>query len=297
MNAFAQAARPKLRRAAAAAGVLGAALLASAPGFAIGPETPVEFVADYMAEGYMVMVVEPAAVAELNVMRLIYRDGEPVVREQLVLNELKTQDYTAPLTKPEDFQYRSPDEAAPPKPQREGRLEPLKLRQDGPANVETQQTLQRLSKPSIAPQRQAVVEGPPKRFGVLIPLVVESMTKLEDGPYAEKFVAEARLVGEDPKGKPLTVIRWAHFIMTERQPRFVSPEEYSRIVDPSASGVDPLGQKIELNTGRGAASKIPLEKTKLNAAVPLGRFGGAQSEQPDVAAPSVEASQNEANER
>jgi hypothetical protein len=292
-----RAARPRLRRAAAVAGLFGAVLLGAPPGLAIGPETPVEFVVDYMAEGYMVMVIEPAAVAELNVTRLIYRDGEPVVRERLVLNELKTQDYTRPFTKPEDFQYRAPDEGAPPKPQREGKLEPQKLRQDAPANVEAQQTLQRLAKPSVAAQRQAIVDGPPKRFGVLIPLVVDSFMKLEDGPYAEKFVAEARLVGEDPKGKPLTVIRWAHFIMTERQPRFVSPEEYSRIVDPPTEGVDPLGQKIELNLGRGAAAQMPLEKTKLNAAVPLGRLGGAQPEKPDAAASSLEGAKSEANER
>jgi hypothetical protein len=125
--------------------------------------------------------------------------------------------------------------------------------------------------------------------GVLVPLESPTQSDLKDGAYAEKFVARARLAGEPATAKPLTMVRWSHFVMRDRQARFIGQAEYSRMVDPSSHGVDGAGAKIQLNLGRDVKADVPVDKTEFNHAMPLGRLGGLVPERDDSRKPCDEA--------
>jgi hypothetical protein len=269
------------KRAPAIATLLGI-FLAATPASAIGPETPVDFVDAYLASGYLVMVLEPRLVTDVELVRAMHRDGESVSREQVKWRELPMLEYTAPITGPEHFQYRDPHERdAKPSPQAAPPLAPLESAKPNPK-------LQ-LADPG-APLD--LTDGPPQRVGVVIPLDLERHSKLADGAYAEQYLARARLAGESEKTKPLAMMRWVHFVVRSGQVRVVSSAEYSRLVDPPDAALDGAGAKIEVNTGRDVKADVPLERTKKTNAVPLGPLGGVAPEREAAKAkPSTEESQ------
>lgn len=249
------------------------ALLLAAPAQAIGPEAPVDFVDHYVRDGFVVMVIEPERLASLDVTRAIYSDGTPLAREPdpVPWRQLRMFDYTAPFTGPDDFKYRDPRDKTPPRRAAEAERQVPSIARAAPrADL-------RLADASAA-ARAAPRDERPKRVGVLIPLASDKAAQLKDGAYAEKILARAHPANEDPKSKPLQMVYWAHFVVRDGKPAYVSQAEYSRMVDPPYDGLDALGEKVQWNEGRGAAAKLPVTKTKLGRAVPLGRAGGLAPE-------------------
>jgi hypothetical protein len=231
------------------------------PVWAIGPEAPVDFLDVYRAKGFMLMVIEPAQVVDIELMRIVHQDGEPLVREKVEWRQLRMLEYTAPITGPEHFQYRDPREKKPVSKPAAVRLPPIET-------ARTSSDL-KLAQPS---NKIAIKEGPPRRVAVLIPLQTPAQAELKDGVYAEKFVARVRLAGEPDKSKPLTMLRWSHFLMQARKPRFISQAEYSRLVDAPVGG---------LNLGRDVKAEVPIDKTERSFAVPLQRGVTLVPEQDD----------------
>lgn len=258
------------------------------PAAAIGPETPVDFLDVYFSRGFMLMVVEPDQVVDVELTRIVHQDGEPLAREKVDWRQLRMMEYTAPITDPGHFQYRNPHEKKLTAKSIQIRLPPIDTARPQP-NL-------RLAEPS---NKINVKEGPPHRVGVLIPLEAATQVDLKDGVYAEKFTARVRLVGESEKAKPLTMARWSHFVIKERKPRFISQAEYSRIVDPPVEGLDSAGEKIQLNLGRGLKSDVPIERTKRNFAVPVQQQTGGLTPERDDSRPCDKSrkSCNEAQER
>jgi hypothetical protein len=221
----------------------------------------------------MLMVIEPEQITNLEVMRVIHQDGEPMRREEVEWKRLRMLDYTAPITGPDAFQYRDPREHR--KPLKDLQSVPSQLPSIDSAKVLPDLPLARADSPVVAS------DTPPRRMGVLIPLESKAQRELKDGAYAEKFIARVRLAGESATGKPLTMVRWSHFVMRDQKARFISQAEYSRMIDPPTDGVDGSGRKIELNLGRDVKADVPIEKTKRNYAEPLGRHGGLTPERDD----------------
>lgn len=262
-------------------------LFGAPPAGAIGPETPVDFLDVYSPKGFMLLLIEPKQIANLQVMRIVHRDGEPMLREDVEWKQLRMLDYTAPITRPGDFQYRDPNEQ--PKSD-SNRLQPAP---DPLPSIDAARPLSdlRLGNSDTA---AAASDAPVRRVGVLIPLETKAQHTLKDGVYAEKFIARAHLIGESAKGKPLTMTRWSHFVMRDQQVRFINPAEYSRLVDPPSGGVDGSGEKIQLNFGRGVKAAVPIERTKKYRAVPLGQLGGVT---PERDSSIQDAPRNETSER
>lgn len=270
------------QRALRAAALVALALLAPIPACAIGPEAPVDFLDVHRARGYMVLLVEPDQVVELQVMRVIHRDGEPLSREQVEWKALRMFDYTAPITGPGAFRYREP--RAPDRPPRVAAAAP-------PIERALPRPDLRLARAGVpAPVRDEA----PRRVGVLIPLQTAAMRTLADGAYAERFVAQARLAGQPAGRKPLTMVRWSHFTVRDGRPAFISQDEYSRLVDAPQPGVDGAEGRVLLNTGRDIRVDIPVEQTPRNRAVPLGRLGGLV---PEREASRPQPARDEARER
>lgn len=267
----------RLQRAVGASALLVLALFGASPVAAIGPEIPVDFLDAYVPKGFMLLLIEPDQVASLEVMRIVHRDGEPLMREHVEWKRMRMFDYTEPLTRPDDFQYRDPKEARKHEIDRLGSAA-ARLPSIDSARVRPGLRLADDNKPVVASDKT------PRRVGVLIPLESKAQRELKEGAYAEKFIARAYLAGESPTGKPLTVVHWSHFLMRDQQPRFISQAEYSRMVDPPTDGVDGSGANIRLNHGRDVKADVPIEKTRLNRAVPLGqtgRRGGVTPERDD----------------
>lgn len=274
--------KPSIRPSAVAAPravpcALALALLLAAPAYAIGPEAPVDFVDHYVREGFVAMVIEPERLASLDVSRAIYSDGTPLSREPdpVPWRKLRMFEYSAPFTGPNDFQYRDPRDKAPPRRAAEAERQYPSIERAAP------RAELRLADASAA-ARSASRDERPKRVGVLIPLAGDKAVGLKDGAYAEKILARAHPANEDPKSKPLQMVYWAHFVVRDGKPAYVSQAEYSRIVDPPHDGLDALGEKLQWNEGRGAAAKLPVSKTKLGRAIPLGRSGGLPPEREDA---------------
>lgn len=263
-------------------------LLCASPVAAIGPEAPVDFLDVYVPKGFMLLVLEPRQVASLQVTRIVYQNGEPLQRETVEWKRLRMLDYTAPLTREEDFQYRDPHEQQKPERDRAATYPAL-------PSIDTAkfQPDLRLAYPTT---RKVIDDAPPERVGVLIPLDSAPKRELKDGVYAEKFIARAQLAGEPAKGKPLTMVRWAHFTMRDGKANFISQAEYSRMIDPPTEGVDGSGEKIQLNLGRGVKANVPIKRTKKHYAVPLGRLGGVAPER-DSSSRMKETSSSETQER
>lgn len=261
----------RLLQAGCSALFLAWALLCTLPARAIGPETPVDFLDVYVPKGFMLLLVEPGQVVDLQVMRIVHQDGKPLQREKVEWKTLRMLDYTAPLARPGDFQYREPNE------QRKAERPRLQAVPDSLPFIDTARPLPDLRlADSDAPV--VVSDAPPRRVGILIPLTSPAQRRLKDGAYAEKFVARARLTGGSAKRKPLTMTRWSHFVMRDQQAHFISQAEYSRMVDPPSDGVDGAGEKIQLNLGRSVKAAVPIERTRKTRAVPLGRLGGLAPE-------------------
>ena len=265
-------------------------LFAAPPAGAIGPEAPVDFLDVYAIKGFMLLVIEPEQIVNLEVIRLVYQDGEPMRREEVEWKRLRMLDYTVPITGPDDFQYRDP---------REHRKPGINRLQSVPSQLPSIDSAQLLPDLRLASGDIPVVasDAPPHRVGVLIPLESKAQRELKDGAYAEKFIARARLAGESATGKPLTMMRWSHFVMRDQQPRFISQAEYSRMFDPPTYGVDSFGGKIELNLGRDVKADVPIEKTKLNRAVPLGQLGRHGGLTPERDDSRTDVPSNEVNEQ
>lgn len=240
------------------------------PVAAIGPEAPVDFLDVYVPSGFMLLALEPRQVADLQVTRIVHREGEPLQREAVQWKRLRMLDYPAPLTRDEDFQYRDPREQQQPEQDRVATYPAV----PSPDTAKFQPDL-RLASPTT---RRIADESPPQRVGVLIPLESPLKRALKEGVYAEKFIARAQLAGEPAKGKPLTMVRWSHFVMRDGKAHYITQAEYSRMLDPPVAGVDGAGEKIELNLGRSVKADVPLRKTKKHYAVPLGRLGGVAPE-------------------
>ena len=264
------------------------ALLCTSPVAAIGPEAPVDFLDVYVPKGFMLMVLEPKQLASLQVTRIVHREGEPLQRETVEWKRLRMLNYTAPLTREDDFQYRDPREQQKPESDRVF---------DHPAvpSIDTAKLRPHLRLASPA-SRTVIEDAPPVRVGVLIPLESSLKRGLRDGVYAEKFIARAQLAGEPAKGKPLTMVRWSHFEMRDGQASYISQAEYSRMLDPATDGVDGSGEKIQLNLGRDVKANVPISRTKKHYAVPLGRLGGVAPER-DNSSKLKAASPRETDER
>jgi hypothetical protein len=260
--------------------------LAALPAFAIGPEAPVDFVDVYLPKGYLLMVMQPEQLTEVEAMRTVYRDGEPLSRAPIEWRSLKMLDYNAPITKPDSFRYRVPGEAE------RSAAETSRLYVRVP-EIESAQ-----ARPSLVLARPGAAlvlrDERPKRVGALIPLQPESHRALKDGAYAERYTVRARIAGNSDKGKPLTMVRWVHFVVRDGQVRYIDQAEYSRMVDPPTDALDGAGGKIQVNTGRGIKADVPLERTRHHRAVPLGRLGGVAPER--EAAPR-ERTRSETNEK
>ena len=267
-----------------------ALVLFGVPARAIGPEAPVDFLDVYAAKGFMLMVVEPDQVVDVELTRTVHRDGEPLAQEKVDWRQLRMLDYTAPITGPEHFQYRDPRE-----------------RKSGVAEKSVQRRLPSIDSARPRPDlklaepntKVTAKEGPPRRVGVLIPLEAPSQVELKEGAYAEKFAARVRLAGEAENAKPLSVVRWSHFVIKDRKPRFVSQAEYSRMVDPPSEGLNGAGRRIQLSLGRDVKSDVPIERTERNFALPLQHGAGAVVPERDDSRPCDKSSKlcNEAQER
>jgi hypothetical protein len=284
MTHYARAKRA--RRATIAATVALCVTFAGLPARAIGPEAPVDFDDVYVGRGYLVFVLEPKLVTDLELVRAVYRDGEGLSRTPVKWRELRMFEYTTPVTGPGHFQYRDPSdrdrkEAAT----AEAPAQPMPLESVKPA------PLPELARPGTP---IVVKDERPRRVGVLVPLDLDRHRQLKDGAYAEQYVARARLAGESDKTKPLSMARWVHFIVRDGKVSYVSPIEYSRLVDPPSDALDGAGGKIQVNAGRGAKADVPLERTKSSPAIALGRLGGVPPER-ETAAP--EKNRDEARER
>ena len=270
--------------------VLLALALFGLPAGAIGPEAPVDFLDVYAARGFMLMVVEPDQVVDVELTRTVHQDGEPLARENVEWRQLRMMEYTAPITRPEHFQYRDPREKKASAAEKSAQLrlpsiDSARLRPD-----------LKLAEPGT---RITAKEGPPRRVGVLIPLQTASQLELKDGVYAEKFAARVRLAGEAENAKPLSVVRWSHFVIKDRKPRFVSQAEYSRLVDPRSEGLSSTGRKIQLNLGRDVKADVPIEKTERNFALQVQHGTGALMPERDDSRPCDKSSKlcDEAQER
>ena len=269
-----------------AAALLFCMVLGAIPAHAIGPETPVDFVDSYVGRGYLVLVLEPKLVTDVNLMRAVYRDGEVLSRADVKWRELRMFEYTAPMTGPQHFQYRDPGEGSRKESTQDDAV--AMAPQIESARPNSQLELARPGAPLVVKDEKR------QRVGVLIPLDLERHRKLEDGAYAEQYVARAGLAGESGKTKPLTMARWVHFVVRDGQVKYISPAEYSRTVDPPGDALDGAGAKIQVNLGRDIKSDVPLERTKTTPAVPLGRLGGVTPEREE--ATTAEA-RDEARER
>lgn len=276
----------RLLHALRASALAALAMLGAAPANAIGPEAPVDFLDVYLARGYMLLVIEPEQIVELQVMRIVHQDGEPRVREEVDWTAMRMFDYTAPITGPDDFQYREPRERG--KPERDRKPPARELPAIDSARPRPDLRLARSDAPAVAS------DALPRRVGILIPLESAAMRELTDGAYAEKFVARARLPGQAAGVKQLTMVRWSHFVMRGGKPSFIGQDEYSRLVDPPSDGVDGSGGKIQLNLGRGIQADVAVEKTEKNRAVPLGRLGGVVPEREES---RKESARDETRER
>lgn len=280
----------RAQRAVGASALLVLALFGASPAVAIGPETPVDFLDVYVPKGFMLLLIEPDQVASLEVMRIVHRDGEPLTREQVEWKRLRMFDYTAPLTRPDDFQYRDP---------KEERKHEINRLESAPGQLPSIDSAQLRPELRLADGNAPVVasDKTPRRVGVLIPLESKAQRELKEGAYAEKFIARAYLAGESPTGKPLTVVRWSHFVMRDQQPRFISQAEYSRMTDPPTDGIDGSGGRIQLNLGRDVKADVPIEKTELNRAVPLGQTGRRGGVTPERDDSRADVPCNEAHEK
>jgi hypothetical protein len=280
----------RLRRAAGACALLVLALFRASPAAAIGPETPVDFLDVYVPKGFMLLLVEPDQVASLEVTRIVHQGGEPRVREHVEWKALRMLDYTAPVTGADAFKYRDPREHG------KLRMEPDRA---APGQLPSIDLAQARPELRLADPRSPVLasDRPPRRVGVLIPLESKAQRELKDGVYAEKYVARASLVGEAPTTKPLTMVRWSHFVLRDGQPRFISQAEYSRMVDPPSDGFDGAGARIQLNVGRDARADVPVEKTPLNRAVPIGLTGPRGGVAPERDDSRADVPCNEAHEK
>lgn len=280
--------RRQLRYAVCAALLL--LLCGAPPAVAIGPEAPVDFLDVYATKGFMLLVIEPEQIANLEVMRIVHQDGEPAQREEVEWKRLRMLDYTSPITGPNDFQYRDPSEHRKPRAHRP---------QSVPRQLPSIDSARSLPDLRLANGDTPVVasDASPHRIGVLIPLESKAQHELKDGVYAEKFIARARLAGESATGKPLTMVRWSHFVMRDQQSRFISQAEYSRMLDPTTDGVDGSGGKIELHLGHGVKADVPIEKTRRNRAVPLGQLGRHGGLEPERDDSRKDPPSNEVNEQ
>ena len=237
-------------------------LFGALPAGAIGPETPVDFLDVYAAKGFMLLVIEPEQITNLGVMRIIHQAASPCGAKKSSGSGCGCSITPRPSLARTTFSIairantESPGSTLNPSP------------------VSCRQSIRRSRCQMCVSQAPVVAsDAPPDRMGVLIPLESKAQRELKDGAYAEKFIARARLVGESATGKPLTMVRWSHFVMRDQRPRFISQAEYSRTLDPPTDGVDGSGGKIELNLGRDVKADVPIEKTSPNQAVPLGQLG------------------------
>ena len=287
IGAMSQYARAKCaRRATMAAMVALCVTFAGIPARAIGPEAPVDFDEVYLGKGYLVLVLEPKLVTDLELVRAVYRDGEGLSRAPVKWRELRMFEYTTPVTGPNHFQYREPNDR--------DRKEATTA--EAPAQPMPLESVKSIPQPELArPGTPLVVKDErPRRVGVLVPLDLDRHRQLKDGAYAEQYVARARLAGESDKTKPLSMARWVHFVVRDGKVSYVSPIEYSRLVDPPSDALDGAGGKIQVNAGRGTKADVPLERTKTSLAVPLGRLGGVTPERETATPPT---SRDEARER
>lgn len=259
---------------------------AGIPARAIGPEAPVDFDDRYVGRGYLVLVLEPRLLTDVELVRAVYRDGEGLSRAPVKWRELRMFEYTTPVTGPGHFQYRDPNE----RDRKEAATAEM------PAQPTPLESVRPIPRPELArPGTPLVVKDErPRRVGVLLPLDLERHRQLKDGAYAEQYVARARLAGESEKTKPLSMARWVHFVVRDGKVSYVSPIEYSRLVDPPTDALDGAGGKIQVNAGRGTKANVPLERTKTSLAVPLGRLGGVAPER-ETAMP--QKSRDEVTER
>jgi hypothetical protein len=261
-----------------------ALLIVAGRAAAIGPEAPVDFVDVYLPKGYMLLVMEPSQIVDIDVVRAVHRDGEPLSRVQVPWKSLRMLDYVAPITGPEHFRYRDPDE-------RDKRPSAkAAVRVPDPETAQARPALE-LARPGEA---LVVRDERPKRVGALIPLAPESHRDLKDGAYAERFTVRAHLAGAGARDKPVTMARWVHFVVRGGKVNYIDAAEYSRLVDPASEALDSAGDKGLVNTGRAIKAEVPLERTKHYRAIPLGRLGGVSVER-EVA--PREREQNETNER
>lgn len=259
---------------------------AAIPARAIGPEAPVDFDDSYVGKGYLVLVVEPRLVTDVELVRAVYRDGEGLSRQSVKWRELRMFEYTTPVTGPGHFQYRDPNE----RDRKEAATAEM------PAQPTPLESVKPTPQPELArPGTPLVVKDErPRRVGVLVPLDLDRHRQLRDGAYAEQYVVRARLAGESDKTKPLSMARWVHFVVRDGKVSYVSPLEYSRLVDPPSDALDGAGSKIQVNAGGGTKANVPLERTKTSLAVPLGRLGGVAPER-ETATP--QKSRDEVTER
>ena len=262
---------------------------AAIPARAIGPEAPVDFDDSYVGKGYLVLVMEPKLVTDVELVRAVYRDGEGLSRQPVKWRELRMFEYTTPVTGPGHFQYRDPKEVD----SRESKAAEAPAQPAPPAPLESVKPVPQLE--LARPGTPLVVKDEkPRRVGVLVPLDLDRHRQFKDGAYAEQYVARARLAGESDKTKPLSMARWVHFVVRDGKVSYVSPLEYSRLVDPPSDALDGAGGKVQVNAGRGTKADVPLERTKTSLAVPLGRLGGVTPERETATPPT---SRDEARER
>ncbi|MCO6442260.1 MAG: hypothetical protein J5I81_14565 [Nitrococcus mobilis] len=121
----------------------------------------------------------------------------------------------------------------------------------------------------------------------VLPLRTETLTKMDDGIYAQKIIVTGALKGDKDAVRPIEVERWVYFRIAKGKLTPSSLTQYSRFVERPEPAVGPEGQTVLVEQGAAAEDAARAEQTKEFKPMPesfdqpLGRTGEGASERLD----------------
>jgi hypothetical protein len=253
--------------------------------FATEPEPPIDIWDNALVNGYVLLIINPSLVSEVNLQQLLYEDGKVMQKQKVDFRKFKVAKAPRRLGVYDAISDKGKQKRAPKK------TPPFRIKFSDKARKELHSILQQ--KEIKLDQKQSEYK---QRFAVAIPVMNLNSKKMPDGYYASKFVAIA--AWRRGSKAPLHVEQWVYLQSSKGRVKPISLHAYSRRVDPAIKGIDADGKPIQLNTGKGGPKEIDINETKKSRAIPLGRLGGEPLEQEETRSKPVEKKTvDESNER
>lgn len=243
--------------------------------FATEPEPPIDIWEDQVAKGYVLLIINPSQVQEVDIQQVLHQDGKVLQKEKIDFRKYKV------AKAPQRLGLYKPDTEKRKQQKPQTKQLQLKIEFSDKARKELFSILEQ-KEVKIDPKQPESAQ----RFAVAIPVTSDQTRKMPDGYFATKFIANAKW----RKGgvSPLHVEQWVHLKSAKGKVTPISLEEYSRYVDPVSKDIDANGRPTGVHIGRDSPEEIDIKDTKTSNAVPLGRLGGEPLEQREMRAKPVD---------